>query len=62
MLDNLRDNTSEVNETILTTSFNGGVDRGVCLQVWQMNSVVVHMTKEQVVEQVAIMTEWLANN
>ena len=62
MSQNLRDNLSEVNETVLTTSFSGGKERGRCLQIHQMNSVVVMMTKEQVVEQVAIMTEWLSNS
>lgn len=63
MSTNLKTNTTDNNKPVHNSSFNGG-GRGKCFQLTQINSEfdanTVQMTKAQVVEQVAIMTQWLA--
>lgn len=61
----LRNQVSDNNGNVHNASFSGGVERGRCFQMSQMHRTnfetqVVQLTKEQVVHQMAVMAEWLA--
>lgn len=66
MSENLKSNHVANNRPVRNTSFSGGVERGRCFQMTQVDNTqevnVVNMTKEQVVQQMTVMAQWLSDS
>lgn len=65
MSTNLNTITVTNNEPVHVTAFNGGQTRGQCIQLVQgdvTDPSITHLTREQVAQMVATLSDWLSEN